>query len=232
MADAIGHGIDVERIVRQVLAQLHGQQTVGGSASSPGRRELLVDAKVVSLAELPQGWDAAQRVVLRQGAIVTPAVLDALRERNIAISWAPIDGTHPQHVRHAVVVGQANTDFDSAGLLRSLSKQVVEIERLAQTGLMTVTEEISDAVAMGGKLGLLLTRSVPAGVCLANRRRGVRAAAADNLAGVEAAIAGLGVNLLVVDPTRRGAFELQKMAARFLSGGQRKCPAELQDRLH
>jgi ribose 5-phosphate isomerase RpiB len=78
-----------------------------------------------------------------------------------------------------------------------------------------VVPELCDAVALGGQRGILLTAETAAGLCLANRRRGVRAALANDFATVEAALQSVATNVLVIDPVRVGNFRLQRMAERL-----------------
>jgi hypothetical protein len=68
------------------------------------------------------------------------------------------------------------------------------------------------AVALSGRRGLLLTRETAAAVCLANRRRGVRAAWAMDLPAAQRAVADVAANVLAVDPNPLSRFTLQRMA--------------------
>jgi len=97
---------------------------------------------------------------------------------------------------------------------------------LAQTGLTQVALELTDAVAKGGKMGVLITDRPLAAVCLANRHYGVRAAQVCHVRDVEHALAQIGANLLVVEPRVPSAFELVRMVRTFHAAGPRVVPKE------
>jgi ribose 5-phosphate isomerase RpiB len=77
----------------------------------------------------------------------------------------------------------------------------------------------------------VLTNRVATAVCVANRQRGVRAAAASNRGEIENTIRELGANLLVIDTARRGTLEIERMVAAFIATPQRDCPAALKSML-
>jgi hypothetical protein len=85
------------------------------------------------------------------------------------------------------------------------------IERLAQCGLAAAVDEIVDAVAKGGKLGVLITPQTAAAICLANRTRGVQAVLATRVDSIRTLRGTIGANLLAIDPTGRGTHELAGM---------------------
>jgi len=76
-----------------------------------------------------------------------------------------------------------------------------------------------------------LANRVATAVCVANRHRGVRAAAASNRGEIENIIRELGANLLVIDTARRGMSEIERMVTAFVASPQRDCPAALKSML-
>ncbi len=129
------------------------------------------------------------------------------------------------------MIGVADTAFDPAALVRMISPATSSVERLAKTGAATVVAEVAEAVTKEGRLGLVLSGQPHVAACLANRRPGVRAAVARDREEVVQALGSLGLNLLVVDPARRGLFQLGQMVKQFLDAGSRGCPAELKQQL-
>ena len=233
-----GLQVDIDAIVRQVLDQLSAaspENITGASSRTNGEGaagksdEWVLTGRVVSTSDLEDRLTSVRRLVLRPGAVVTPAARDLLRDKNIVIEFRA--SNHAAQAKHRLVVGQADTDFDPAELVRALGPDVLEVERLAKTGLTTVVDEMCSQVSKGGQLGLLFAGRSAAAICLANRCRGVRAAVGSDAGQIEQAVAEIGVNLLVVEPTRRSSFELMKMTRGFLRGGERCCPEYLQSKL-
>lgn len=125
-----------------------------------------------------------------------------------------------------VVWGQAEANYEAARLLDALARERISIESLAQTGLAQVIDELGDEITKGGKPAALLTGKPAVALCLANRRRGVRAVMAQSIATTMLAVRAVGANLLVVDPAGRSWFELKRLLSQFIAGAPYPCPAE------
>jgi ribose 5-phosphate isomerase RpiB len=80
-------------------------------------------------------------------------------------------------------------------------------------------------------LGAILTRHTAAALCLANRHPGVRAVLATDIPAAAAAVAAVGANLLVLDPTAGTFFQMKQILSDFCRGGVRDCPEVLKKRL-
>jgi hypothetical protein len=159
---------------------------------------------------------------------LTPAARDLLRQHKVAISYRAMPAAE---VRHALVVGVAETKYDSSRLVEAIRPATGQLERLAQTGLLSVVDEMCAQVGKGGRLGLLLTSQPEAAVCLANRVRGVRAVAGADPAAVARAVVAVGANLLALDPVGESFFQLLRAVRQFVGGGARTCPPPLAERL-
>ena len=237
--------LDIDAIVREVLQRLaqievaaapgHKADGGGRKAEGGGRKAdanaadgvLLVREHVVSVAQIEGKLTDVERVKVSPRAVVTPAVRDLLREKNIKLELTSAGLSRTKATR--LVVGMAETAFHPAPVLRKLDS--VQTELLARTGLATVVAELADEVRKSGSLGLLLTSQPQAALCAANRFAGVRAAWADCVSGVEKAKQTIGVNLLIVDPQGKSATELEPMLTAFCSGGPTACPAALRNLL-
>jgi len=226
--------LDIDEIVRQVLAALgaeHASPAPRPAQSAPatnGRVELA--SKVVTVGELEQQIGNAKQLVLRRGAVVTPSARDWLRDKNIGLEYR--NTSAQAAAEHRLVVGLADSRYEPAALVRAIEGDGVSVEQLARTGLVSVVGEMCDQVSSGGLLGLLLSGRASAAVCLANRRKGVRAITATDARQVGRAVDEVGANLLVVDPAGRSLFELLKMARQLACGGPRKCPDALKQHLN
>lgn len=218
----------IEQIVREVLARLGKLEVSAKPATDSGKSvvgELRVAAKVISLSELDGRLDGVQRLIVRRGAVITPAVRDLLRTKKIAIASDAASGKSAAAAKVKLAV--AETKYDLASLVKGLEGHRVAAEQLQQNKLELVVAELS-AAATRDQLGVLLTSQTAVAACLANRNRGVRAAVANRVADVVAAVATLGANLLVVDPAGKSLFELTQLVREFAQGGPRKGPKSLQ----
>jgi hypothetical protein len=220
---------DIERIAREVLAELSARSRQGNQVA-PSGGELVVTNKVVSLAQLEGRLGDVTRLVAPRGAVFTPAARDELRKYQVAIA-STVDGPINTTNRQSVMLGLAETEYCPASLVNLLSRDGVRIERAPQIGLIGVVDEICEQVAKGGQLGLLMTGQPAAALCLANRQRGVRASLGHNVRATADAVATIAVNLLVVDPAEKSLFELRQIVRTWLRGGRGNCPAAFAERL-
>ena len=204
--------VDIDQIVRQVLRQLDGSSKTArpkvANAPAPSVGELYVGEPVVTLSHFKGELDGIKNVTVRPTAVVTPAVRDLLKQRGIQLTRTKEAG---KPSAGEVVIGAAETNYDAAGLNRMLTQQGISTQRLAQCGLVAAVDELVDAVARGGKIGVLLTRQTAAALCLANRTRGVQAVLATSAEAIRTARTTLAANLLVLNPQGRAAHELAGM---------------------
>lgn len=216
--EAIAGGAkNTEQIVGQVLARM---QTKTGSP-----RELAIGSRLVTLAELEGKLAGIKQLVVPAKAVITPAARDLLRQKQIDIGYA-LPAKTVAKPRLPLVLGVADTKYDAANLVQSVTREGATVERLAKTGLAQVVGEMCEEASMGGKLGLMLTSETVAALCLANRRAGVRAVAAASVIATPRAVRSVGANVLVIDPAGRGAFEMQRLVSQYIAGAPYVCPAE------
>ena len=234
---------EIENVVREVLARLAQLDDSAAAAietpstcaapapkaeppkAPPAKRDdvFAVRDKVVTLASLEGRPASVRRVAVLPGAIVTPAVRDVLREERLSLEFSAAAGGAAKGVRlTAITMG---TPFDPAPLLTMLRSDGLDVENSNKNCLIESVGELATAVGSGDALGLLMTKYVPAALCLANRREGVRAVAATTAEETEKAARSVGANVLVIDPRKAGGLSQTKMAVRaFCAGGVRACP--------
>jgi hypothetical protein len=191
---------------------------------------LVITARVVTMAEIPDRLDAIRRVVVTRGAIVTPAVRDEFIRRNITLAFADLSEGRPAVPVRLVMIA-TGTRFDPAALVAGLTRDGLNIEHSASNCIIASTDQLATELAKPNTLGLLLTRHTAAGLCLANRHQAVRAVAGADAPAVAAATAAIGANLLVADPKAGTFFQLKQMITEFCRGGVRACPEVFQARL-
>lgn len=222
---------DVERIVRQVLAELTG---VKGVAVSPGNspataaEELAIDRKVVSLADVTGRLQGVKRVVAPRGAVFTPAARDEMRKHGVTVASAV---TAPKTVAaRKILIGVAESAYEPASLVAALTGEGIGVERLPKVGLTSVVDELSEQLLKNGERGLLITPHTAVAACMANRHHGVRAVVGSTSVATAAAVTAVGANLLIVDTTGRSLFELRGMARQLVQAAG-TCPPAWKDRL-
>jgi hypothetical protein len=246
--------LNIERVVREVLAEMgigkaesrepkaddDGQSLKAASlvpspsspdpppAAVPG--DLTINSRVVTMTEVAGRLDGVRRLMVSRGAIVTPAVRDELLRRGIAMARGDTQNGRPATAVRIVLV-TVGTDFAPAALAAGLAHGGATVEHVALDCLIVATEQLAAEVARSDTLGVLLTPHAAAGLCLANRLRGLRAVTGGDAPAVAAAAAAVGANLLVVDPGAGTFFQLKQMVAEFCRGGVRPCPAVFRARL-
>jgi hypothetical protein len=251
--------INIDDVVREVLAQLgltaSGALSANGKAAangvpaalpktpSPapapppqppraaaGDGELVVSSRVVALAELKDRLAGVRKLVVPPHAIVTPAVRDELRRRNIALVFgekSPVAKT--TGVRLVLLV--ARGAMEPTGLIASLENEGIAVELETSDCLIKSTDQLAAELRKGSTLAVLATTYVPAALCLANRLAGVRAVWGADARTVASDTAAVGANLLVVNPAGAGLFQLRQLVTRFYREPRHESPKVFQERL-
>ncbi|MCE5301927.1 MAG: hypothetical protein LLF97_02320 [Planctomycetaceae bacterium] len=226
----------IERIVRDVLAELDvaprtavatAPKTVAiasqVAAPTSDAQSLTLDVRVVTMNDLAGRLDSVRRVSVPRRAIVTPSVRDELIRRGIALEWADPTAPPPAQATRLTMVAMG-VDVDMAALAAGLACEGLTVEPRETDCLIAATDQLATELTESDTLAALLTRHTATALCLANRRRGVRAISAVDTAGVASASAQVGANLLVVDPSPCTFFRLKQMIAEFCRLGVRACP--------
>lgn len=229
----------IERIVREVLAQMgHAAASPApvpppapapAAPAPPADDSLVLNRRVVTLADLPERIQAVRRLVVPRGAVVTPAVKDLLQQQRIALMFGQSNPSQAQAVR--VVLAVAAAHYDSAALESALGREGYPVEPRRHDCLIRAIDQLADDVQSGATMAILMTEHPAPALCLANRRPGVRAVLGVRADRVAAETESVGANVLVADPTAAGFFVLKQMAVQFLRGGPKPCPEAFRKRL-
>ena len=164
--------IEIERVVREILAQLAAApketKSDGGEKKSDGGRRaaesggestdnkqastVTVAARVVTMREIADRLPTMRRLVVSREAIVTPAVRDELLRRGIELSRADAAKNQPAAVR--LVLMTSGTDFDPTALAATLVREGFGVECSASDCLIAATESLAvDRVKNGQHAG-------------------------------------------------------------------------------
>lgn len=225
---------DIERVVREVLAELGAAPTTSMQpqpACQPETEgELQLTNRIITMTDIAGRLDSVRRIVVPPAAVVTPAVRDELSWRGIALVRGETSKS-PSAGAIGVIVTTAGTDFDPAAVVGALARRGHRVGQAAHDCVIVAVDQLAGQLAQGDAIGVLLTPHRAAAVCLANRLPGVRAVCGADAAAVAAATAAVGANLLVADPRKGNCFKLKQMVMAFCCGGMRPCPRVFRERL-
>jgi hypothetical protein len=180
------------------------------------------------------------RLILRPGAILTPAARDLLRERGIEISRREAGSDrHPgggasgathlprgkEPLPRLVVGGSGCRIEQQAALDTAIAQSGWYIERVELGQLGPLVTKIAGQVAKGSCRGLLVTDQAAVAVCMANRLPGVRAAHVSGRGDVEEAIGTLNPNVLIIKSDACHPRTLEEMLTQYGAAPSLDCPA-------
>jgi hypothetical protein len=223
----VGSSSNAENTVKQAGPQ----PKVDHSSLAPScTSELVLSTRLVTLEDIGDRLNGIRRVVVGPHAVVTPAVHDALLQRNITLSRAlPANNTAGTSLRLIVVA--ARTKLDPKLVASTLQGGGIDVACHSTDCLLAATDQLAGELSKNNTLGLLLTPHTAAALCLANRLAGVRAVIGNYAGELAADLRAVGANLLVVDPQSVGLSKLCQMAGEYCRGGMRPCPEVFRKRL-
>ncbi len=252
--------INVERVVREVLAELgvaapssnprasepaivSSNGSTATKAAAPAETalsqphetkgcngDLVLDQRVVTMNDVLGRLNAVRRVTVVRDAIVTPAVRDELLRRGIALGHSDACGGRPVASARLIIL-TIGTKFDSAALAAGLARENLKVERAASDCVIAAVDQLAAETARPDTLGVLLTPHTSAALCLANRLPGVRAVTGRDAPTAATAAAAVGANVLAIDPEMGTFFQLKQIITEFCRCGVRACPEVLCARL-
>jgi hypothetical protein len=234
-----GRELDLETIVREVLRRLQqlgvrpavGDETRDGNgtekqalAAPPAREpgQLRLEPRTITLGLIHGRLQGVKEVLVSAGAVVTPSVRDELRKRQIALRFRS-ESAGDASVRVGVVLGVAGGMHANGAALAAVTAETAGAARVDRECVLEVVRQVSQAVAGEGRIGVVLTDRPAVALCLANRQASVRAAWGVSVVSVREAARLIGANLLVVDPSQHGQYELRGMIREFVAG-RHECP--------
>ena len=230
---------EIDRIVREVLAELTTASTpapVPPKSPEPpptiqsNNHELVLASRLVTMNEVAGRLAGVRRLVVRPGAVITPAVKEEIGKRNIQVIFSAASKDVPNGPLKLVIIA-ARTKIDPQPLSAALRNDGIDVELHSSKCLIEATDRLAGEVKKPGTLGLLLTPHEAESLCLANRLPGVRAIAGREAGQVADDATAVGANVLVVNPKKIGPFAIRQMLGEFCRGGVRPCPGVLKGRL-
>lgn len=242
---------DIERIVREVLADLglspppalaatddaakakdaESEQKPFDQPLPPVRPagDVVVADRVVTLAGIGDRLVAARRLVVLPRAVVTPAVRDELRRRNVALVVEERTATAPGPRKIALTV--LGSRIDATPLVDELQRLNMTVDLQRFDCLVRATDDMAGRLAAAGIAGVLLSNYGAIALCLANRHKGVRAVLASDESRTAGDAVSVGANMLVLEPRRVAPEAMRQIVTAFCRQGPGECPEELRERL-
>lgn len=215
---------EIERLVREALSRLSAAAPAESSSKPEGVKltpahavdALEVAAQVVTLAEIDGRLSGKRLLVVSPRAVVTPAVRDALRQRNIVLERRTLGSKTDNKAAKGTITVAVAARADAGRLVERLRRDGYAVQQLAQAGLAAAVRELADDVARSGSRGLLLAEEAEVALIALNRRGGVRAIGGDDASNVARASSGVNANTLVLRPAGKSEFVLQRIVAAWL----------------
>lgn len=190
----------IERVVNEVVRRLKGSQQ---AADNSNPNVVSVSSNVVTLADLEGKLAAATQVAVPSRAIVTPAVTDELRRRNITLVRGQCS-TSPPTDAHSLLLATAGVNYQAKGIAAS---HVGAFDHLCEA-----VQQLAAKISSGDQ-AMLLTNDPHAAACLANRHNNLRAIVSRNADETKQARQSIGCNFAAVNPAEVNPFMLKKIAA-------------------
>ncbi|MFZ5831506.1 MAG: hypothetical protein ACOY3P_15590 [Planctomycetota bacterium] len=201
----------------------------------PHGEAVVLNGRLVTLADLDGRLERARTVLVSPGAVVTPAVRDELERRRIRLGVAApaapeaVDSEQKENLRLVLFVHARAAAVDTAtGLLAPLGLQLVPAEGAC---VIAAVDRLAEEVTQAKTVALLVTRYGAAASCLANRKPGLRAIVAHDAEAVARDARMVGANLLIVDPAGLGLHRLRKAVAEFTRDGIATVPETFRKQL-
>jgi hypothetical protein len=226
--------INIESLVAEVIRRLERladapapRRPIVADTPRDDRAEgdLVVDARVVTLAAIERRLGNVRRVLVQRGAVVTPSVKEDLRKRHIRLEYLT-DSTPGGKPADELTMGRCTRTPEAARAATALTHPAGASVMMFDD-LRCATQTVATIVADANRLGVLLTDDPLPAVCLANRFPAARAAWVRNVSELREAIAAVGLNFLVVHPAQLAPETWDELLSTYRQGLPRRCPPRL-----
>lgn len=170
-------------------------------------------------------------ITIPRSALLTPAARDWLRAAAYPVTWIDEQAGQGRHATLGVVGDFAQPALRSLRI--ELDRMAGGVERFESpdksgTGgsLLPALGKLCRAVQRG-KLGrgVVLVEDGAIAACVANKFHGIRACVGNGVGATHEAVRDLGINVLVIEPSKRTFHEMRQMIRRLLAGSGRPSEA-------
>jgi len=224
--------VQVERIVREVMARLAKDRS---HAIDPPRTDcpprIELDQTLVTLNLLEDRLDGISELALKPRAVITPAARDFIKQKNVRVvplRASKVDATKTPAGELAVGIADCNGSVVTIKQLQNALPQAINV--LDGRDTVELVHAVRRHALQHGR-GLIVTSKSATALCIANRIGAVRAVCATNVKQLQHALAEVGANVAIIDPTGRSTWQQLQLARCFASAWHVPCPQELMEAL-
>ena len=193
----------IEEVVRRVLEQMQpSTMTEEHTSNAKSNRPLAELSERVVTTEQIATIMPGTAIRVPPSAVVTPAAIDMLRDRNVTLVRSTRDGQNNAEKNQLWIVN-AVSSFDASRLGKELQRQGMLLNRQTTSHLTDAVRYVVDHLSRGVGRAVLLTEHTAAACCMANRSPLVRALHAKSVEEIEQACEEMAPNLLLLNPVGR-----------------------------
>ena len=124
----------LENVINEVVDRIVNQFEKDKGAATPG---LVLNERVITTAQIPQGLSHGDEVIIRPKAVVTPAAIDLFKDRGVGVKRMPVAATTPavmKDKRQFVVVGGGLPESLKATRLLAEFPEIVQFDCVIEAG--------------------------------------------------------------------------------------------------
>ncbi|MBM4070628.1 MAG: RpiB/LacA/LacB family sugar-phosphate isomerase [Planctomycetes bacterium] len=183
--------------------------------------------RVLSAEDLRGSLNGQVEVVLSPSTVVTPMASDQLKAQGVRVIRRAEDSPTTDQALSAWGIALERPDALVTSAVRSLEREGIRFKTLSASGGSSCgwARALAECVARGECAGGVGFAADPGLICcLANKVKGLRAAAVCSVNQATRAVAGLAANLIVVEMPGRTLFEIKQILKCACAGGA--CPPE------
>lgn len=216
----------VAEVVARVMALTPAAALAPAPASAPAAGGVTLADRVITLATVERLPAGTQRLLIAATAVVTPSAREHARDIGLEIVRGMPQAAAVAAAR-LFIVAHAECGGDAPGRCATIARSIPGAHQLPATGLADVVAAIATHASRDGARAVLLCTRPAAASALANRSTSLRAVTARDAAGLLAAAAECGANLLVVDPRAFSPHSLDRACGEFARRDLGPAPIEL-----
>lgn len=124
----------LEDVINEVVERIVNQFEKDNGSATPG---LVLNERVITTAQIPQGLSHGDEVIIRPKAVVTPAAIDLFKDRGVGVKRMPVAATTPavmKDKRQFVVVGGGLPESLKATRLLAEFPEIVQFDCVIEAG--------------------------------------------------------------------------------------------------
>lgn len=213
----------LEDVINEVVDRIVNQFEKDNGSATPA---LVLNERVITTAQIPQGLSHGDEVIIRPKAVVTPAAIDLFKDRGVGVKRMPVAATTPavmKDKRQFVVVGGLPESLKATRLLAEFP-EIVQFDCVIEAG-RNITE-----FSRQGSRTIVLTDSPEIAVVAMSRLPSLRTVEFNIEQGMEAMerrCTSVAANVLVVGREDVGNWRLPAITKKFFELQYAAIPAWL-----